>query len=168
MTFRHEFDAVFSNAALHWIHEPVRVIQSVWNALRPGGRFVAEFGGKGNIRKMQAAFDAGAGGDAARPSQARSIPGITRASANTRRLLEKNGFEVRFMTLFDRPTALADGEAGMRNWIAMFGSDYLAKVDAEKREAFLSKGRGLAPARNCSRTGNGGRITGDCVLLRSK
>jgi trans-aconitate methyltransferase len=42
-------DAVFSNAALHWMKNPVPVIECVWNALRPGGRFVAEFGGKGNV-----------------------------------------------------------------------------------------------------------------------
>ncbi len=52
-------------------------------------------------------------------------------------LLESNNFEVRFMTLFDRPTALADGESGMRNWIAMFASDFLAKVPQEKREVFF-------------------------------
>jgi trans-aconitate 2-methyltransferase len=49
-------------------------------------------------------------------------------------LLEKNGLEVRFITLFDRETPLADGEAGMRNWITMFGSDFLQKVPIEKRE----------------------------------
>jgi trans-aconitate 2-methyltransferase len=54
-------------------------------------------------------------------------------------LLEMNGFEVRFITLFDRPTPLADGEAGMRNWITMFGSDYFAKLSAETRESFLRR-----------------------------
>jgi hypothetical protein len=54
-------------------------------------------------------------------------------------LLENNGFEVRFMTLFDRPTGLADGEAGLRNWIAMFGADYLSKVGTGTREAFFLK-----------------------------
>jgi trans-aconitate methyltransferase len=49
LPFRDEFDAVFSNAMLHWIREPELVVRSVRNALRPGGRFVAEFGGKGNI-----------------------------------------------------------------------------------------------------------------------
>ena len=36
LNFREEFDAVFSNATLHWIHEPERVLQGVWKALRPG------------------------------------------------------------------------------------------------------------------------------------
>ena len=57
LRFHKEFDAVFSNATLHWIHEPELVIRSILNSLRQGGRIVAEFGGKGNIRKMQSAFD---------------------------------------------------------------------------------------------------------------
>jgi trans-aconitate 2-methyltransferase len=54
-------------------------------------------------------------------------------------LLEMNGLEVRFITLFDRPTSLADGEAGMRNWIKMFGSGYCAKLDPEMREGFIQR-----------------------------
>jgi hypothetical protein len=52
-------------------------------------------------------------------------------------LAERNGFEVRLITLFDRPTGLADGESGMRNWILMFGAEYLAKAGEGKREDFL-------------------------------
>jgi trans-aconitate methyltransferase len=57
LPFQNEFDAVFSNATLHWIHEPEQVLQGVWKALCPGGRFVAEFGGKTNIRAMQEGSD---------------------------------------------------------------------------------------------------------------
>ena len=53
---RPEFDGVFSNAALHWIVEPERVVRGVARALKPGGRFVAEFGGTGNIRLLMAAI----------------------------------------------------------------------------------------------------------------
>ena len=54
-------------------------------------------------------------------------------------LLEKNGLEVRFITLFDRPTPLADGESGLRNWVTMFGSDYYAKLAPESRESFFRR-----------------------------
>src|ERR1700739_4422514 len=57
LSFRDEFDAVFSHATLHWIHEAEPVLQGIQRALRPGARFVAELGGKGNIRAMQEAFD---------------------------------------------------------------------------------------------------------------
>jgi trans-aconitate methyltransferase len=133
-----EFDAVFSNATLHWIHEPELVIRSVRKALLPGGRFVAEFGGKGNIRKMQGAFDqAYSELQAAAPGEINPwyYPSVSEYAT----LLETNGLEVRFITLFDRPTPLADGEAGMRNWITMFGSDYSAKLPAGTREAFLQR-----------------------------
>lgn len=136
LTFREEFDAVFSNATLHWIHEPELVLQGVWRALCPGGRFVAELGGKGNIRAMQDAFDlALVQLGASKPGEVRPwyYPSVSEYST----LAEKNGFEVRFITLFDRPTGFADGAAGMRNWISMFGADYLAKAGDARREEFF-------------------------------
>jgi trans-aconitate methyltransferase len=136
LTFLDEFDAVFSNATLHWIHEPELVLQGVWRALRTGGRFVAELGGKGNIRIMQDAFDLALEElGAAKPGEVRPwyYPSVSEYST----VAERNGLEVRFITLFDRPTGLADGAAGMRNWITMFGADYLAKAGDARREEFL-------------------------------
>jgi trans-aconitate 2-methyltransferase len=138
LPFRDELDAVFSNATLHWIHEPELVLQGVRRALRPGGRFVAELGGKGNIRAMQDAFDrtlVELGAAKAEEVQPWYYPSVSEYSM----LAERNGFEVRLITLFDRPTGLADGAAGMRNWIIMFGADYLAKVGDARREEFLSR-----------------------------
>lgn len=138
LAFREEFDAVFSNATLHWIHEPELVLQGVWRGLRPGGRFVAELGGKGNIRAMQEAFDqALAELGAAKLGEVRPwyYPSVSEYST----LAEKNGFEVRLITLFDRPTGLADGAAGMRNWIVMFAAEYLAKAGEAGREEFLRR-----------------------------
>jgi trans-aconitate methyltransferase len=138
LPFQTEFDAVFSNAALHWILQPGDVIQSVWNALVQPGRFVVEFGGKGNITKMQSAFDQSlAELHLARPGEIK--PWYYPTPGDYATLLENSGFEVRFMTLFDRPTGLSDGEAGMRNWITMFASDYLSKVNSEARERFFRR-----------------------------
>jgi trans-aconitate methyltransferase len=137
LAYQEEFDAVFSNATLHWIHEPELVLRGVRNALRRGGRFVAEFGGHGNISAMQAAFDrALADLGAAKPGEVNPwyYPSVSEYGS----LVEKNGLEVRFITLFDRPTGLADGAAGMRNWITMFGAEYLAKAGDAKREEFLA------------------------------
>ncbi len=138
LSYREEFDAVFSNATLHWIHEPELVLQGVWNALRPGGRFVAELGGKGNIRAMQDAFDLALtemGAAKAGEVQPWYYPSVSEYST----LAERNGFEVRLITLFDRPTGLADGAAGMRNWIGMFAGEYLAKAGDDRREAFVAR-----------------------------
>ena len=138
LRFQAEFDAVFSNATLHWILEPERVIQGVWNALRPRGRFVAEFGAKGNIRKIQSALDQVVG-ELGVARQGEINPWYYPSIGEYAPLLEKNGFEVRFVTLFDRPTPLEDGDAGMRNWIAMFCSDYCAKLSPENREPFYRR-----------------------------
>jgi trans-aconitate methyltransferase len=138
LPFREEFDAVFSNATLHWIHEPELVLQGIWRALRTGGRFVAEFGGNKNIRAMQDAFGRALvelGVAKAGEVQPWYYPSVSQYST----LAERNGFEVRLITLLDRPTGLADGAAGMRNWINMFGADYLAKAGEARREEFLRR-----------------------------
>ncbi len=56
LTFADAFDAVFSNAALHWMKEPDRVIAGVWRSLKKPGRFVGEFGGLGNVDKLHRAL----------------------------------------------------------------------------------------------------------------
>jgi trans-aconitate 2-methyltransferase len=138
LQYRDEFDAVFSNATLHWIHEPALVIQGVRNALRTGGRFVAEFGGKGNIRKMMGAFER-ALVELGLAAKGEINPWYYPSVSDYAALLEANGLEVRFITLFDRPTGLADGDAGMRNWISMFGGAYTSKLDIETRELFFRR-----------------------------
>jgi len=138
LSFDGGFEAAFSNATLHWIHQPLLVIEGVCRALVPGGRFVAEFGGRGNVRKIQNALDRTlVEFGLYRPGEVN--PWYYPSVAEYATLLERGGFEVRFMTLFDRPTALNDGEAGMRNWIAMFGSDFLAKVNPEAQESCLRR-----------------------------
>jgi trans-aconitate methyltransferase len=138
LRFDDEFAAVFSNATLHWILEPELVVRNVCRALRLGGRFVAEFGGKGNIQKMVNAFNrvlAEMPGAALGEINSWYYPSVSEYAS----LLEKNGLEVRFVTLFDRPTPLEDGEAGMRNWITMFGPDFLQKLPAEERDRLFRR-----------------------------
>src|SRR6202162_6228779 len=116
LTYREEFDAVFSNATLHWIHEPELVLQGVYRALREGGRFVAELGGRGNIRAMQDAFDlALAELGAAKPGEVHPwyYPSVSEYST----LAERNGFEVRLITLFARPTGLGGWGRGGGDWV---------------------------------------------------
>jgi SAM-dependent methyltransferase len=136
MPFENEFDAVFSNAALHWIPQAEQVVAGVARALRPAGRFVAEFGGQGNVQHVVQALEKGlteigASCEAANPWY---YPGIAAYSA----LLEKHGLEVRQAILFDRPTKLEDGERGLATWINMFGQSFLQRVPGAQRDRYLS------------------------------
>jgi len=126
------FDAVFSNATLHWIKEADAAIASIHQALKPGGRFVAEFGGKGNIQAIvQALYTAFEKIGLSNPQTLNPwyFPSISEYTT----LLETQGFEVTHAILFDRPTPLTDGTAGIKNWIQMFGSAFLAQLSAKEQ-----------------------------------
>lgn len=132
-SFAERFDAVFSNAALHWVREADAVIAGVQQVLKPGGRFVAEFGGRGNVRAICAALDAACRATLGQPfANSWYYPGIAEYAGK----LEAAGLEVVFAALVDRPTPL-EGDDGLRNWVRMFASDVLAAVPEEKREAFF-------------------------------
>jgi trans-aconitate methyltransferase len=128
-----QFHAVFSNAALHWIIEAEPVVQGIARALKPGGRFVAEFGGKSNVRLIVAAMQ-----KALLKIGVDSIesPWYFPSIAEYAGLLEEAGLEVTFATLFDRPTPL-EGDDGMRKWVEMFGGHFLNHVPDEQREKFF-------------------------------
>ncbi|MBV9384931.1 MAG: methyltransferase domain-containing protein [Chroococcidiopsidaceae cyanobacterium CP_BM_ER_R8_30] len=129
--FKEPFDAVFSNATLHWINEPERVIASIWQTLKPGGRFVAEFGGKGNIRAITTAIGKALETNAI--SASFTNPWYFPSIGEYATLLEKQGFSVTHATLFDRLTPLEDGEKGMQNWIEMFADSLLPEMSSNKR-----------------------------------
>ena len=134
-SFPGEFDAVFSNAALHWISEPEKVIKSIASSLRPGGRFVAEFGGKRNVGRLLAAAKIALekrGFEYANPWY---FPSIGEYST----LLEQNGFEVRAAWHFDRPTQLDEGLDAMRDWIQMFGFVVLAPAPKPEWPAIVNE-----------------------------
>ncbi len=137
MSFDNEFDAVFSNAVLHWIRPPEEVVESVWRALKPGGRFVAEFGGKGNINAILAAvngsLDTLESGNTAVRRPDLYFPTIGEYAA----LLEQHGFYVAHAAHFERPTVLNGGKEGMRTWLQMFGRDYLAPLSPRQRDQLI-------------------------------
>lgn len=133
LAFTDQFDAVFSNAVLHWIVEAESVVQGVARALRPGGRFVTEFGGTRNVQAIQAALQ-----DGLRQLGVERIesPWYYPSIGEYTGLLERAGLEVTFATLFDRPTPLA-GADGLRHWLEMFGGRFLEQVPPERREEFF-------------------------------
>jgi trans-aconitate methyltransferase len=126
-------DAVFSSAALHWMSPPEAVATAVARALKPGGRFVAEMGGKGNIATIigavyQALAEEGI------PRERIRNPWYFPSIGEYGSLLEGAGFEVLLMQLFDRPTPLDDCPNGMADWLRMFGGAFLEAVRDTRRK----------------------------------
>lgn len=112
MRFEEPFDAVFSNAALHWMKQPREVIARVAGALRPGGRFVFEMGSHGNITEILAALRT--------VLPERESPWYFPKAGEYATLLEAAGFEIRLMETFERLHTLEHPEKGMREWLEMF------------------------------------------------
>ena len=130
LSFVGEFDAVFSNAALHWMHPPAAVLAGVCRALKPGGRFVAEMGGQNNtaaILVALAAVLARRGVDAPRLS-----PWYFPSAAAHREKLEDAGFTVSEIGIFPRPTVLA---SGIEAWLDNFAEDFLGTLPSSDRGA---------------------------------
>ncbi len=139
--FDQPFDAVFSNATLHWVKDAEAAVVSIARALRPGGRFVAEFGGKGNNRAMLEALrhaipDADARNPWFYPSIGEYAP-----------LLERDGLEVRQASLFDRPTPV-ERESAMEDWFRMFcGAFFEGLTPQQTNEAIQKMVAHLRPQR---------------------
>lgn len=121
-------DAVFSNAALHWVKDQAAAISAIARALKPGGRFVAELGGRGNIGTIMESLGAILGEVAEQSPW--NFPSIKEYAS----LLEANGFVLQSAVLFDRPTPV-EGPAGMEDWLQMFGGVFFAGMpESEQRD----------------------------------
>ena len=120
-------DAVFSNAALHWMPAAVEVLGCVSDALRHGGRFVAEMGATGNVATVMAAVD-----QACRETglPGRDWPWFFPSPAQYAAMLEDAGLEIRELDFRDRPTKLA-GDDGITGWLRMFAGPAMADVPAQ-------------------------------------
>lgn len=126
------FDAIFSNAALHWVRKAEEAVAAMSRALKPGGRLLVEFGGRGNVKRLYTALE----------RAIRTVGGVDVQASNYfpsigeyAGLLERYGVLVRNASLFDRFTRLEDGELGLRNWITMFRGELLkdfTEVDRER------------------------------------
>lgn len=158
LTFTGEFDAVFSNAALHWIWPPEVVVAGVARALKPGGRFVAEFGGHGNIAAIVTAMRAAGRARAADPALA--SPWYFPTQAEYSRLLEESGFTVLRAEHFARPTRLP---AGMAAWLTVFRKPFFDQFPAGERGAVMDEVVELLRPSLCDGEGN---WTADYVRLR--
>lgn len=124
------FDAVFSNATLHWVSDSERAARSIRAALREGGRFVAEFGGLGNVTSIRDALRAAleARGVPSAPDLGWYFPSVGEYAA----VLERAGFRVDRAVLFARPTPLQGGDEGLERWLRMFGTRWWPALGGEQ------------------------------------
>ena len=153
------FDAVFSNAVLHWVRDQDAMMQQVRRVLKPGSRFVAEMGGHGNVAAIHVALTSilerhGFG------DRERGVNYYPSADSYAERL-KRHGFEVEQMKLIPRPTRLP--ESGMEGWLRTFRRGVLEGLPAAVREAVVRETVSLLePALR----DEGGNWTADYVRLR--
>lgn len=153
------FDAVFSNAVLHWVRDQDAMMDEVRRVLKGGGRFVAEMGGHGNVAAIRVALMA--------VLERHGYAGLEDAvnyyptpEAYTRRLT-RHGFRVERMELIPRPTRLA--ETGMKGWMHTFRNGVLERLPEDLRETVVTEtAQLLAPVLEDEQ----GNWTGDYVRLR--
>jgi len=136
MAFENEFDAVFSNAALHWMNPLADVFERIFRALKPGGRFVAEMGGAGNVQAIRMALYNALMRRGIDP--AGYDPWSYLGDGAARQMLRRVGFEVRSVTLIPRPTALT-GDLGA--WLETFAGCFLHAVDEDDVPALIDEVR---------------------------
>jgi SAM-dependent methyltransferase len=156
-----EFDAVFSNAALHWVRGQDEMMAEVHRVLKPGGRFVAEMGGHGNIAAIVVALRSALArhGLEEREEAVNYFPTPEAYAAR----LTRHGFRVERMELIPRPTLLP--ESGIRGWLATFRSCVLDGLPEAVREQVVSETEALLKPALCDEAG---RWTADYVRLRFK
>ncbi|MEO6829947.1 MAG: methyltransferase domain-containing protein [Acidobacteriaceae bacterium] len=133
LSFQNEFDAIFSNAALHWMKRPEDVLRGVRQALKPRGRFVGEFGAHGNVAAVYTALLAvfGRRGKDLTPHLL-----FFPTAEEYRVLLEKHGFEIETIALIPRPTPLP---TGMRGWLETFARGMFSMLPETERADALEE-----------------------------
>jgi trans-aconitate methyltransferase len=136
--FETPFDAIFSNATLHWVLDKEKAVDHIAQALRPGGRLILEMGGKGNVEEIVVATRKvltrhGYYSNAA--TQLWYFPSLSEYTT----LLEKKGFRVRFAAHFDRPTELKDTADGIKDWMKMFCNAFFNDIPDAELETVLDE-----------------------------
>ena len=147
LEFEREFDAVFSNAALHWVRDHDAMLAGVHRALKGGGRFVAEFGGHGNIAAIQVAIRSVLANHGWETNVHRYYATPAEYSAR----LDSHGFIVQQIDLIPRPTPLP---TGIRGWLETFERSTIDRLPPDRRELFLQEVEALLREEICDSYGN--------------
>ena len=131
LAFKQIFDAILTNAALHWMTSPKEVISGMWRSLKPGGRLVGEMGGAGNIKAItQAIYNVLGRRELENKA---SFPWYFPDLKEYKEQLEIQGFDVKYIEQFSRPTPLP---GKLENWIDTFGEHFLFILSEDDRIKF--------------------------------
>jgi trans-aconitate methyltransferase len=160
LSFDGEFDAVFSNAALHWIADQDALLAGVWRALRSPGRFVAEMGDAGNVASVRTSLYLALGGRGI-DAEAFDPWYFPEAKPYVARL-EAAGFHVEGIELINRPTPIP---GSLADWLDVFARSFLGAVNVSERAALKTEVENAVRDDLCDRHGN---WTVDYVRLRFK
>ena len=135
--FDEHFDAIFSNAVLHWVLEKEKAIECMYRNLKRSGRIVLEMGGKHNVEKIIKALQNSLINHGFAEQVAGELWYFPSVSEYTG-LLEKRGFSVTYAAHFNRETKLSDSENGIKDWVKMFGFSFLKGIDEKLVEEILN------------------------------
>lgn len=158
LDFPAEFDAVFTNATLHWVRDHDAAIDGAWRALKPGGRFVGECGGEGCVAEIRKALGRAL---AKRGVEVEAVNPWNFSSAEAfRGRLEARGFKVESAVVFPRPTPLP---GDVRAWLETFAEHFMSTLPPDSRDGFLDEVQEDLRSALCDREG---KWTADYTRLR--
>ena len=148
MTLKNKLDAIFSNAALHWMQDIDEVLARCCKSLKSGGRIVAEFGGEGNLTHIRAAVTTAL--------QARGLryedydPWYFPSEEEHTRRLQRAGFSVKSISVFPRPTPFPEGIGA---WLSIFAQPFIQDIPEHEQQVFFNEVIELMRPHACNEQG---------------
>jgi trans-aconitate methyltransferase len=134
LCFKRQFDAVFTNAALHWMRRPETVVKGVWQCLKSGGRFIGEFGGKGNVETVRSALHEAL---LRRDIDPLAVdPWYFPSAEDFSNLLANSSFTVRSIEIIQRPTPIP---RELFDWLGIFVQPFTNALEKDRRQSFLDE-----------------------------
>lgn len=130
-----QYDIIFSNAVFHWIPDHPTLLAHIFQALKPGGQLICEFGGAGNIQTIETGFAQALAQVGGHHQQRFNFPTTDTFGQE----LTQAGFHVKHLVTFQRPTPLAAGQAGLANWARQFFAPDLADLTATQQDTVFTQ-----------------------------
>ena len=136
LTLNQQFDAILSNATLHWVPKAAEAVRCMYQHLKSGGRLVAEFGGAGNVHHIVQALRATLSQHGFNQQANRNVWYFPTPEEYTK-LLREHGFRVEYCQLHPRPTPLKDQQRGITDWLRMFGAHFFDGIEPPQVDSVI-------------------------------